>query len=879
MAITNDHGIGSGGLPIEGRNMPPHMIPLPGDRPTRTGSNKLEDQAATAALYVTNQDIGKPQAGQEFLDSDNKLSSAGAAASLKYAKPRDLPSYPSAGLNNNQSGAGTAASVGWQNQKTFEHWKPDPSASAFAAAILAKDYKMKPSWQPESSAHGAKAALLAHKANKGVDIWQPEPTAWGNLAATQAMKKGDTLSPQLNYGHTAVGRQGSLLAATGAMSSSRKRANSTPSKVSKPETYPDEANASKNALKAAVSVHKSQNATSHSTYDDGANVSSYALKAATSARNAQAGLGQGACVDEANASSHALKAAVSAQKSRTTRKPNTFEKGVGSVPFTTLPPEMYTSNPPVENFGQELNKDQIREDVLKASAIAMAKKMYNQQQQQFDDASHAKSGAAAAHGQRKLSIESDDEPTPIRFNNLQERAQQLANDRISKMTTEDSQYREYRNYYGGGGAPSVSSRLSIRGRTRRRASSFDEDRHQSDKIRAQMNLFSSNISQVDEKKRQRDREALIAAAQRKVNEDLHNMDEQVFADTGKVAPSLLSEWELKAHQAAQAKCEARLGNFGKVDIGGGKFVDQSVIDAAAAKKIQPVLDEMGKKADAQRFRDAELKLDEQNQKRKSQEAKAREKESKEISKKLKQQEKDEEKERKADEKAARKEHRKSTKSESGVQISKKSPTTTAGEPERPTTAPASAIILASDDANIIQRSTSNTTSPTFESRSRVKSWLKSKFERVSYRHSKSISESSATRDTAGTEKSFVGGHTYTRASFNDSTASLSRHSIQDIANATLVSRSSPTAAATHAPETFERASNNVTRSGDDVSSLNESSGGKGKGREEVISSDSDDDEFLEARENFEDLQRPRPFSSLEPTSVSPGRAAKFHEEI
>jgi len=44
-------------------------------QPTRT-SNKLEDQAAIAALYVTKHDNG-PKTGREFLDNDNKLSSAG----------------------------------------------------------------------------------------------------------------------------------------------------------------------------------------------------------------------------------------------------------------------------------------------------------------------------------------------------------------------------------------------------------------------------------------------------------------------------------------------------------------------------------------------------------------------------------------------------------------------------------------------------------------------------------------------------------------------------------------------------------------------------------------------------------------------------------
>ncbi|KAK6613187.1 hypothetical protein H4I95_01531 [Botrytis cinerea] len=831
MSIINNHatGIEANGMSIESKS-----------HPTRTSSNKLEDQAATAALYVTNQNNQTPKSGYEFLDSDNKLSSAGAAASLKYAKPRDLPSYPSVGLSKSQSAAGAAASLGWQNQKTFEHWKPDPSAAASAAAMLAKDYKMKPMWQPESSAHGAKAALLAHKANKGVDLWQPEPTAWGNTAATHAMKKGNTLSPQLDYGHTAVGRQGSLLAATGAMASSRKRANSTPVKIQKLETYPDEANAATNALKAAKSVHKSQTNTGKATHPG-----------------------------QTNAPSNAMKAAVAVHRSNTVRKPNTFEKSVGSVPFTTMPREMYTSQPPVDQFEPELPIDQNRED-----------------QKQDTATSNAQSGAAAAHGQRRLSIDSDDEPTPMRFDNLQARAQQLTNESVARMTTEDIRNREYRDYYGA--TPSISSKLSKRGRTRRRASSYDEDRHQSDKIRAQMNLFSSNISKVDEEKRQRDRDALHAAAKRNVNKDIHEMDKQVFKNTGKVAPSLLTEWELKAHEAAQAQSKARMENFGKVDIGGGKFVDQSVIDAAAAKIIQPQLEEINTKAEAKRFREAELKLEEDTRKRKSQEIKMREKEEKEITKKLKQQEKDEEKERKADEKAALKERRKSTtKSEPGAPVSKTSPTTIPGEAERPTTAPTPVPIRTSIDGNSVHISgatdeahtspqiSSNTPSPTSESGSKVKNWLKSKMGRISGRHSKSLSESNATKD----EKGFVGGHTYTGASVNNSTTSLSRQSIRDVANATApVPETNSTIAPAQQPEETERVGRSKTRPGDDVSSLSELSD-KVKGKEDALSGD-DDDDFQEARDNFnDDLAPPRPFSSQGTASTSPGRAPRFHEEI
>jgi len=43
----------------------------------RTTFQKLEDQAAAAALYVTIHDKTQGKTGYEFLDKDNKLSSAG----------------------------------------------------------------------------------------------------------------------------------------------------------------------------------------------------------------------------------------------------------------------------------------------------------------------------------------------------------------------------------------------------------------------------------------------------------------------------------------------------------------------------------------------------------------------------------------------------------------------------------------------------------------------------------------------------------------------------------------------------------------------------------------------------------------------------------
>lgn len=529
----------------------------------------------------------------------------GAAASLKYATAKDLPSYPSSGLPSNGSAAGAAASLGWANQKAFEHWKPDPSSAASAAAVLAKDYKMDPLWQPQQSSNGAKAAILAHRDGGKVDIWKPEQSSWGNSAANIAMqtqKKGTlsqpeesawgnsaaniafqtqkkgTLIPQPTSGRKDLGRSGSLLAATGAMAGSRQRAESTP--IVSTETYPDQANAVANALSAATFAHKPSTSTK-------------------------------------------------------------FSPAGTNTAVTNLPREMYTSSPLV---GPEV-EERERASMLRASAVAMAQKMYSIQQKKIDEAAAGLGVQSAASAYRRESVSSPGpESSPMRFNNLQEAAQKAAEERLSKLHDDHAQAREYREYYGDSKTKSsVSKRLSMnisapRGRTRARASSAgaaDDDKERSQKIREKMSLFSSNLSKVDAKKRQQDREALIAIAQQNVAKSLHGMDEQVFQKTGKVNPSLLNEWDLKAKAAAQAKSDSRMQNFGKVNIGGGKFVSQSDVDLVAARNVQPALDDINEKAALEHAKQIEIKADQEAAKRTEESKKQREKEEKDVEKKLK----------------------------------------------------------------------------------------------------------------------------------------------------------------------------------------------------------------------------------------------------
>ena len=521
-----------------------------------------------------------------------------------------MPSYPTAGLENLDSSAGAAANLATANHTAFEHWKPDPSVSASKAANLAKEYKAAPSWHadpsisaskaanvakdykaaplwhpdpsipankaanlaidykaaplwhPGTSVTGSQAAAVAIKDGVNVRTWRPESTQVGSSAAEQAMRaKG--LSPQVNHGYTADGSKKALLAATGAMSSSRKRAGSSPSIKG---SFPDSENSAANALSAATFANKP---------------SARASQSKTEVLG-----GSGSSIDAAK---------------------------IHNAAMTNLSGEMYTSNPPLVSEAEEKK----RQAGLRAAAVSMAKQMYDVQQKAIERATSADKSdshyAATRVHNRKASISTDDsyQSSPP-YVNLQEAAQKLAAERLAKLHDEHA---AYRSYYGASAAP--QSRLSIRNRQRQRASSdghrneSDEDR--SKQIRSEMSQFSNKVAQVDANKRQKDRDSLMAAAQRNVRASLHGMDERVFAETGKVSPAMMQSWEMKAHARAEADSQARLANHGMVNIGGGKYLDQSDIDAIAAQRVQPTLDEISEKAEQARARDEQRRREELEQ--------------------------------------------------------------------------------------------------------------------------------------------------------------------------------------------------------------------------------------------------------------------------
>lgn len=693
-----------------------------------------------------------------------------------------MPSFPSSGLAPDGAAASAAASLGWSNQKPVELWKPDKTSSASAAAVLAKDYKMSPAWEPAANSDGQRAAMLAvgsaGAALKRSSAKTPPSSrsqgTWGNSAATQAFNANRPASAEptnLSHGSSA---------ATQAFNANRTLSMKRAAEVPATSQMDRSLVAAKGAMSSSHRISASQ--------------SSIGFKDAHAA--------------EASAAASALNGATRAH--RASMQAKTPIEDAGAVSVTTMTRNMFTSHPPVKPEVDE----QTYNERIHQSAVDMAKKMYQRQQKMADQAKEAHAEGSEA-------------PQPSPYLNLQDAAYRQAQERLAKLHDEHQQSREYQEYYGGG-EKSPRRRFTVANRLRRRSSGSDDmdDRQRSQKIREQMSMFSTKLSQVDKDKREKDREALLAAAQRNVKARLQGMDEKVYRETGRANPTLVGEWEVKAQQAAQSRHESRTENKGKVDIGGGKFMTQEEVDAIATKRVQPVLDDINEKAEAERERQTVLKMEDEARREEGEKQKGREREMKELEKKtrgmhnrdsvgvgftnncLTEQDKQDEKAKKLREKQEEKARRDEEKAEERAKkeeekAAKAEQKRHAKEERRKSNNPEAAAVAHGNDgehaageeggapgedvhdtSNLgglhptietsvgspgsAQRKPEGSTSPT----SKVKGWIKNRFSR-----GKSVSE----HDDKG--RSFVGGAAMKGPAANGSTASLDNRStsMRDVA--------------------------------------------------------------------------------------------------
>ncbi|UKZ83622.1 hypothetical protein TrVFT333_011431 [Trichoderma virens FT-333] len=655
------------------------------------------------------------------------------AGRLKYADPRTLPSFPSAGLSPGGAAASAAASLGWFSHKPVQTWTPDKASSASAAAVLAKDYKISPQWEPTMDGTGTKAAVLAvgsaSTAYRQSSVKKTSRDSWGSSAATQAFNT-NTNRPEPEP-VTLTTSHGSS-AATQAFHASRVQ---SAKEAKSPPASPRE----KSLVAAKGAMSPSKQATPRS------RLRSYSNPQEPSHWDAR------------RASVSALNGATIAHRASMSKPPVVEESG--AIPITTMTRNMFTSHPPVQpEIDEQTNNERIHQ-----SAVEMAKKMYRQQQSRQE-------GSQDEH---------DAGETPAnRYVDLQDAAYRQAQERLAKLQDEHERNRQYHEYYGAD--KPLRRRFTIVNKLRRRSASDSdmEDRARSDMIRQQMTMFSSRLDQVDEEKRERDREALLTAARRNVKASLQGMDEKVYYETGKVNSTILGDWQTKAQQAAQLRHDTKTEGDGRVDIGGGKFMDADEIDAIAARRVRPVLDDIHERAEAERERLASVRMEEEAGKAQAEREKARERELKDLQKRTREEEKQQEKTRRQQEKQEEKQKREEEKTAKAEQ--KK----LAKEEKR----------AAVDNVDSSQKkSPEGATSPT----ARVKGWIKNRFSR-----GKSVSEPGEKK------KSFVGGAALRDSGPGGSTGSLGNRS-SSMRDVTLAGRDGEEVTENH-PQPLNRDSRGVS---------------------------------------------------------------------
>ncbi|KAL7918160.1 hypothetical protein ACQKWADRAFT_304823 [Trichoderma austrokoningii] len=571
-------------------------------------------QTAAEAGQGPRQSVAKPPSRDDERTTHSSLSASGRA--LKYADPRSLPSFPSSGLSPGGAAASAAASLGWFSHKPIETWKPDKTSSASAAAVLAKDYKIRPAWEPVMDGTGAKAAVLAvgsaSTAYRHSSVKKSRHNSWGNSAAASAFTTSANKPVAPEPTTTLMTSHGSS-AATQAFEANRIQSAKA---ASSPPPSPREKPLA--AAKGAMSPSR--------------------LGVPQSRARSSSTPPEPYYVDAKRASVSALNGASIAHQAAMNKPPEIED--TGAIPITTMTRNMFTSHPPVKPEVDE----QTTTERIHQSAVEMAKKMYQQQQL------HRIEGSEDGN-------EGDAGTSANRFVNLQDAAYRQAQERLAKLQDEHEKNRRYQEYYTA--EKPLRRRFTIMDRIRRRSASESdvEDRTRSDLVHQQMSLFTSRLDQVDEEKRERDREALLTAARRNVKASLQGMDEQHYFETGKVNPTILGDWQIRAQQAAQLRHDTRTEDCGRVDIGGGMFMDADEIDAIAARRVRPVLDDIHEKAEAERERLAAAKLEEEAKKAEAEREKDRERELKEIQKRAKEEDKQQEKARKQQEKLEEKQRR------------------------------------------------------------------------------------------------------------------------------------------------------------------------------------------------------------------------------
>ncbi|KAF4585465.1 eisosome protein 1 protein [Ophiocordyceps camponoti-floridani] len=441
-----------------------------------------------------------------------------------------------------------AANQGWARSKSAEPPKPDGVSAASAAAQLAKNNKMPSESKPSAHPHGYQAASLAYD-SAGVALRTKRETVL-SPATLKRQTWGNSAATQALRNSRPLGSTSTSRAdRSGSITTSRVRPTTT----------------------RYVTMRMSAPPTNMSTryLHHGIDSSGAALGAAQAHRN-----------------SMLPKQPVSAMPAPSS------ELGC-VIPYTTMDRSMFTSRPPV----QPVLDARAKQEKLQQSALELANLMYDRQRVKAEEA------RAAA-----------DEPAqPNPYINLQYAAQRRAQERLSQLQDERIQNLEFRDYYYGQLLPPTNkknkkSKSKSKSKSRRRSLSTGRVRDEVPPVPGQGPIFPTRMDQVDAEQRERDREVLLAAAQRNVKDRIRGMEtKKSRKNKRKHSHANMTLWELQAQQALQAHTQDESERRDLVNLGGGRFMTPEEINAIASRRVQPILDDIDARAAAERERKAQAK--------------------------------------------------------------------------------------------------------------------------------------------------------------------------------------------------------------------------------------------------------------------------------
>lgn len=462
--------------------------------------------------------------------------------------------------------------------------------------------------------HASAASALAHANRKPVEVWRPptrQPAA--EKAALCVKDYAPPQQPQPTTQHSAEGLGAAMLAVREQRASVGQAPTSTGHRrgSSATDRYHHTAvggNPKDKALQAASGAYTLSRKRADSAPSDPGATSEvpYGYTAADASRYAR--------VEEEDPLDH-LDPAIEASRIQHAANIN---------------PKMYTSSPPIQSEIEEQNYKNSQH----AAAISMAKDMYRVTSTK-KPAGQSPAVLAAQKGQSQLryrkTVSTADGAAVRRAIALQEAAQKRAAEKLALMHDEHA---EYQQYYGTAPQPQRSRLTTRRKRTSSDADTSQADAEQSRQIRSQMTNLQTKLDQVDVRKT-KDRELLMQAARRNVDQTLQDMEAQVYADTGRAPPSVQKGWDEVAQQRVRREAEdfeAATTQGDRVNIGGQKYMDMADIDAVARSRLQPAFDEITENAELRRAHDIEARLDAEEEQRHADVERQREAELKELEK-------------------------------------------------------------------------------------------------------------------------------------------------------------------------------------------------------------------------------------------------------